>query len=239
MQTKEPGYSRTYFINPSGISYYRGLLDFAEILQSFRDNDIDVFGLSEINLDVRKPKVRKQCEDLVSEWYGMSLFASSTSTLPSKTPYKPGGTCMGITNEICGRYQKSGSDPHGLGRWSCIQMYGKDGTSLVIITGYRVCDANLSTSGASTAFHQQWHLLRLAGDKNPNPRKQFIADLTAEIIKWQNEGADIILGEDFNERMGETQDGLAKLVTKCNLVDPHAINHGTEGEPLTYSRGSK
>jgi hypothetical protein len=126
-----------------------------EILQSFRDNNIDVFGLSEINLDVRKPKVRKQWKDLVSEWYGTLLFASSTSTLPSKTPYQPGGTCMGITNELCGRYQKSGSDPHGLRHWSYIQMYGKDGTSLVIITGYHVCGVNLSTSGASTTFQQQ------------------------------------------------------------------------------------
>jgi hypothetical protein len=186
MQQKKPGYSRAYFINPSGISYHRGLLDFAEILQSLRDNDIDVFGLSEMNVDVRKPEVRKQCEDLVAEWYGNSLFASSTSTLPSKNPYKPGDTCMGITNELCGRYQTSGSDPKGLGRWSFIKMYRKDGNSLVVITGYRVCDASLSTVGASTAFHQQCHLLRMAGNKTPNPRKQFMTDLTVEILKWQN-----------------------------------------------------
>jgi hypothetical protein len=129
----------------------------------------------------------------------------------------------------------SGSDPKGLGQWPFIKMYGKEGNSLVIITGYRVCDASVSTTGASTPFHQQWHLLRMTGDKNPNPRKQFITDLTVEIRKWQNEGADIILGGDFNERLGETQDGLAQLVTQCNLVDPHAINHGTDDKPNTYS----
>jgi hypothetical protein len=39
--------------------------------------------------------------------------------------------------------------------------------------------------------------------------------------------------------MGDTQDGLAHLVTECGLVDFHAINHGTTEEPNTYSRGSK
>jgi hypothetical protein len=79
----------------------------------------------------------------------------------------------------------------------------------------------------------------MAGDLNPNPRKRFIKDLIMEIKKWQQTGADIILGGDFNERMGDTQDGLAHLITQCGLVDFHAINHGTTEEPNTYSRGSK
>jgi hypothetical protein len=190
MDTKSKGLFRFYFINPNGISHHRHLLDFYEILQSMQDHDIDVYGLSEINLDVHRPEIRKQMEDISQEFYGTSILALSTSKLRSTTPYKPGGTCMGISNELCGRYQTSGSDPHGLGRWSFMQLYGKDGHSLVVITAYRVCNANIGTTGASTAFHQQWNLLRTAGKLKPNPRKQFITDLTAEIKKWQSEGAD-------------------------------------------------
>jgi hypothetical protein len=88
---------------------------------------------------------------------------------------------MGISNKLCGRFQASGSDPHGLGRWSFIQMYGKDGKSLVVITAYRVCTGNIvSASGSSTAFHQQWNLVRLAGYSNPQPRNKFITDLSSE-----------------------------------------------------------
>ena len=43
----------------------------------------------------------------------------------------------------------------------------------------------------------------------------------------------------FNERLGDTQDALAHLVTQCDLADPHANAHGTNGEPSTYSRGTK
>jgi hypothetical protein len=89
-------------------------------------------------------------------------------------------------------------------------------------------------------YYQQWHLLRLAGKLCPNPRKQFITDLTTKVIQsWQQAGASIILGGDFNECLGETPDGLALLVTTCRLTDLHASNHGTQDEPNTYSRGSK
>jgi hypothetical protein len=82
-------------------------------------------------------------------------------------------------------------------------------------------------------------ILQLAGDRHPNPRKKFITDLINAIKTWQTSGADIILGGDFNERLGDTQDGLAHLVSSCNLADVHASKHGIHDEPNTYSRGSK
>jgi hypothetical protein len=51
MEQKQAGLTRFYFINTNGISHYRELLDFYKILQSMRDNEIDVFGFSETNLD--------------------------------------------------------------------------------------------------------------------------------------------------------------------------------------------
>jgi hypothetical protein len=155
VQAKRVGLSRFYFISFNGISYHRNLLDFCEILQSFIDNDIDVYGLSEINLDA----LRKQLEDISQDFFGTSVVATSTSNLRSRTPHKPGGTLTGISNELCGRHKTSGSDQHGLGQWSCIQLCAKGGRSLIIITACRVCEGNVSTSGASAAFHQQWNIL--------------------------------------------------------------------------------
>jgi hypothetical protein len=232
MKDKQKGLNRFYFINTNGISHHQGMLDFYEILQSMKDHDIDIFGFSETNLNTLQPEVRKRLEDISQEFYGNSILATSTSTRPTRTAYQPGGTCTGISQELCGRYQASGSDPHGLGRWSYIQMTGKHGRSLIVITAYRVCEANISTIGASTTCHQQWHLLRQKGDTKPQPRKRFITDLCDEIKKWQRAGAEIILGGDFNEKMGDSPDGLSQLVTRCALVDPHAIHHGTDPEPI-------
>jgi hypothetical protein len=172
-----------------------------------KENEIDIFGFSETNLNSQQPEIRKRLEDTSQEIYGTSILAISTSTRPSCTAYKPGGTCTGISNALCGRYQAAGCDPHGLGRWSYIQLYGKQGRSLIVITAYRVCEANICTIGASTAYHQQWHLIRHKGDSNPQPRERFITDLITEIQKWQRSGADIILGGDFNEKLGDSPTG--------------------------------
>jgi hypothetical protein len=99
---KSKGLSRFYYINPNGVSHHRDLLDFCEILQSLRDTGTDVFGLAETNLDTRKPEIRKRCEEVVTDFYGTGIFVSSTSKIPSSIPYKPDGTCMGISNKLCG-----------------------------------------------------------------------------------------------------------------------------------------
>jgi hypothetical protein len=69
--------------------------------------------------------VRDKCGQICNDFYGSSLLSTSTSSLRSNGTYKPGGTCTGLTQQYCGRYQRSGSDPHGLGRWSYVQLYGK------------------------------------------------------------------------------------------------------------------
>lgn len=73
MHQKQAGLSHFYFINPNGISHHPGFLNFYEILQSLKDNAIDVFGFSETILDVRQPDVRKQLEDITQAFYGTSL----------------------------------------------------------------------------------------------------------------------------------------------------------------------
>jgi hypothetical protein len=153
---KNPGYDRLVWCNPNGISHCRDLLDFKEIIRSLHDADTSLFGLpEETKLDWLQADIRKQCEDCMNEFYGTHLLATSTSSLCSNTPYKPGGTCMGVTQELSGRFQSSGSNPHGLGRWSQVQLNGKQGRSTTVITGYQVCDAHISSAGASMAYHQQ------------------------------------------------------------------------------------
>jgi hypothetical protein len=195
--------------------------------------------LSETNLDWLKHMIRDKCGKICHDFYGTSLLATSTSSLRSNRNYKPGGTCTGLTQQYCGRYQNSGSDPHGLGRWSYIRLYGKGNESLVVITAYIVCNDHIGKVGITTAFHQQWHLLRLNGDLKPDPRTSFITYLIVEVDKWKAAGAHTILGGDFNENLGESTDGLSNLVSTCKLTDVHAFFHDSSHEPATYVRGSK
>ena len=239
MDLKLQDFCRVYFVNVNGISAANEFLAFQDALESLRANQVDIFGFSETNLDWLRHTVRDKCGKICNDFYGSSLLATSTSSLRSNGNYKPGGTCTGLTQAYCGRYQTSGSDPHGLGRWSYIRLNGKQDKSLVVVTAYRVCQGNIGAAGTSTAFHQEWHLLRLSGNPKPNPRQSFIQDLSVEIEKWKKEGASVIIGGDFNENLGDTIDGLAQLVSNSNLTDVHAHFHGTADEPATFVRGTK
>jgi hypothetical protein len=111
---------RLYFVNINVISAAEEFLAFQDTLESLLASGMDIFGLSETNLDWRRHLVRDTCGKICSDFYVSSLVATSTSPRRSNSTYTPGGTCTGLTQKYCGRYQNSGSDPHGLGRWSFI-----------------------------------------------------------------------------------------------------------------------
>ena len=92
------------------------------MLRSFGDIEVDGLGLPEIKLDLLKLAVRQRCKQIWVEYFGTALLAGSTSSLPASRAYKPGGTFTGIMHSLCGRYQTSGSDPHGLGQWFFVKM---------------------------------------------------------------------------------------------------------------------
>jgi hypothetical protein len=203
MSEKTASLCRLYFININGgISSANAFLAFQDALESLLSNGVDIFGLPETNLDWLRHTVPDQCGKICNDFYGTSLLSTSTSSLRSNGTYKPGGTCTVLTQQYCGRHESSGSDPHGLGRWSFIRLNGKPGKSLVVVTAYRVCKASIGKAESSTAFHLEWHLLCLNGNLNPDPRKSAITDLIVEIERWKSEGAHVIWGSDFNENLG-------------------------------------
>ena len=54
---------------------------------------------------------------------------------------------------------------------------------------------------------------------SPNPRKQFIFDLTKYIKAKQKQNHNIILNLDANEVIGEESQGITKLIRECGLTN--------------------
>jgi hypothetical protein len=127
-----------------------------------------------------------------------------------------------------------GCDRKGLGRWSYIKLSSKR-NKLVIATAYRPCKA----FGPSTAWMQQWSILREKGIKNPDPIKAFYDDLSVELTTWTQEGCEIILMLDANEPLGERPGGLGKLVGSHSLIDLSKKILPENSTVSTYARGSK
>ena len=60
-------------------------------------------------------------------------------------------------------------------------MRGKQGRLIRVISAYRVSQDSSAQTGETTSCKQQVRSLMLCGEKNPNPKKQFLKDLATMI----------------------------------------------------------
>jgi hypothetical protein len=233
---KASGHARFLMNNPNKISAQNNFVDFQYICQRMMAHDVDIWGLSETGLDWKQAFVRNRCNTILKDFYPHSRLIGSTSDVPCKGAVQYGGTCTVATGKWTGRIESSGSDSHGLGRWSWLRLNGKNGRRITMVTVYQVCNQSISTAGAKTAYTQQWHLLRQAGEKDPNPRMSFCKDLDTFLTPLQASGDEFIIMGDLNEHLGDSTSGMNAVVAKFGLVDSTAYHHGIENEVGTYSR---
>jgi endonuclease/exonuclease/phosphatase family metal-dependent hydrolase len=96
-----------------------------------------------------------------------------------------------------------------------------------------------SSQGPSTAWMQQWVLLRESGIKNPNPIQTFYHDLEEQLLQWISKGYAIILMIDTNENVGDKPGGITTIIGKTGLQDLVRCRHPNQHEPKApHSRGS-
>ena len=91
-------------------------------------------------------------------------------------------------------------------------MAGKQGKCVTIISAYQVVAQRQALKGQFTSATQQQSLLLRQHDKITDPRTAFRRDLHSFIQKCQREdGHDILLLGDFNERLGEDPCGMSRI----------------------------
>jgi hypothetical protein len=80
------------------------------------------------------------------------------------------------------------------------------------------------------------------GETHINPRQAFIRDLRQHIrqMKTQHSGQhELLVIGDFNEQIGETPQGIARLAAEFDLTDIYRMQHPHLQDIATYIRGSK
>ena len=60
--------------------------------------------------------------------------------MPWPTATKPGGTLLGVTGPLLRRISKTDTDKYG--RWTSLDLFGRDGRTVTIICAYQVPDAS-------------------------------------------------------------------------------------------------
>eukprot|EP00957_Ditylum_brightwellii_P008143 617414-Ditylum_brightwellii.AAC.1 len=115
------------------------------------EKEVDIWGWAETNVNWT-PNLTA-----CAKYYGNKIFklftlVGSSSNDPAGF-YQQGGTCTAITGEMVGQIIRSGTGFGGLGRWSYVQIAGRDQQQITIATAYRPCEQ--SKPGNSTVTIQQ------------------------------------------------------------------------------------
>ena len=85
-----------------------------------------------------------------------------------ETSWKPGGVLLGVSGKWASRVEGKGSDHKG--RWSWIDLWGKQGKMIRMISAYRVSQSNISQAGETTSYKQQVRSLLKRGVEDPNSK---------------------------------------------------------------------
>ena len=131
-----------------------------------------------------------------------------------------GGTCNIALDQTSHKVTKVGQDNSGLGRWSWMQVTGRNNISTRIITAYRPC-AKPTKSQLTTVWDQHSRHYRSQGIEI-DPREQFLIDIETTLRDWISDGIKIVLTIDANENVqaGKFRDMIGRLGL-INAHDPH------------------
>ena len=224
--------------NPNGISTGQGGT-FPSILQHLNDMQASAAFLPEINLDTTKPQVEAAMRASCRKEFGPGRYklVAGSSSRSYHTNYKPGG-CLALTmGDLVGRVLELGADPMGL--WVYIRFNGGDGRTVTMVCTYQVCKQNIRQAGNTTAMAQQFSMLQEAGRPNPERvRAHHARDLLEFVQSRRDKGDSMVVLGDFNETIGESNDGLTKLCSIQGMRDPVFETHRAT-DFSTHFSGSK
>jgi hypothetical protein len=199
----------------------------------------DAKGLPETNADWKHGQVRRKFHASEKKFDKHSLLETSNSDTRFNQTYQPGGTATTLSGKHSGRMKNRITDKSGMGRWSGFQIKRSEDRFLAIITAYRVVQHSVDRLGALTAYHQQHTMMVNSGNKNPEPRKQCLTDLTLLIKELQRNKCAIILMIDANETLESPNSGIRQLADQCNMVDAIEHRHGINDNTNSCKKGSK
>lgn len=112
-------------------------------------------------------------------------------------------------------------------QWKWVQLSGKRGKFILIVTTYRFNQTYPSEAGYSTAYMEQYRVLLKANVSNLNPKKRILTDLAAFITTWRgiNTHSSIVVIMDVN---GNATDPQFKVFIADTALHDVVAHHSPE-----------
>ena len=228
---------RIFHINLNGVTYQNDYLEWEMTLAFLMDMQVDIFGLTEINLDLNNGMVKDNVIQRGKHFDNyMQMATSSSRQTVGKSPFKMGGTITGTNGCWSGRINEQGSD--GLGRWSYQKLQAKRGKQVIIITVY--LPRKPTTEGGESTIYRQMELdLLTTKGKLLDPREELLKDLYTVIKLEHNKGNTVLLMGDMNDNLAMEQGQVRNFLASLEMTMTHITRHGEEVVlPATHDRGS-
>ena len=228
---------RIFHINLNGVTYHNKYLEWEMVIAFLMDMQVDVFGLTEINLDMYNGIVRDNLIQAGKHFDPyLRMTTSSSSQKVGESPFKMGGTVTGTNGCWSGRISTQGSD--NLGRWTFMSLQAKHGRQIVFITVY-IPKKPSSKNGGTTIYTQmEADLLKKKG-RMMDPIKELLIDLHLFITKEKNKGNTILLMGDVNDNLGLTNGQMNNFLSSVGMKMTFKMRHRDNVQlPPTHDRGT-
>ena len=129
-----------FCINPNRITMTATHNDLNEMCYTLNSYSINTACINEHNLDTHKHTVKQKIYRTCHRQYHHSKVSLASTSIPSMTTFKPGGTMMFSQGLVTARISHQHSDP--CGRW-CYQTFScKNYIKLCVITVYQPCPSS-------------------------------------------------------------------------------------------------
>ena len=228
---------RIFHINLNGVTSHNNYLEWEMTIAFLMDMQVDVFGLTEINLDLNNGIIKDKFVQSGKHFDNYLRMATSSSLQKvGDTPFKMGGTVTGTNGVWSGRITEQGCDV--MGRWSFLKLQTRYGKEVVFITTYLPRKPS-KEGGGSTIYNQMAADLLKRKGKLLDPRKELLADLYIYIEKENKKGNTLFLMGDMNDNLGLNDSQVNKFLQSLGMTIAHKVRHGdNEPLPATHDRGT-
>ena len=233
---------RIYFQNINGIQPSKPER-WQHIVQTiFETYNTDIGGLCETGINWKNPTLKNKLQTSSKTILKtqINLQHSRNNAHSPATNFLPGGTLHITKGNWIGRSVSHLVDPQSMGRWSGTRYRTKSDHSLYVLTAYRPCPSpHHSLAQSNSTYAQQYFMIQDTGESSPDPRAQFITDLTQYIQSWKLTPQDkVILMLDANERLGGEKEGITRLLADTGLTDIFSLNKASTCTIATHNKGT-
>ncbi len=230
MPTKKDHVFRIGVQNINNLPVSAGHQKSKRMVNHIKNGQYDLFLVSEVGLRWNKIPSHDQWSErsLVALGDSTAVFSYNKIESHIEKTTQPGGTGIIATREAKNRINSRGVDSSGLGRWSWVQIQGKEGHTTMVLSAYRPCR---STTDMFSTFNQ--HVRCLGEHDNRDPLDAFREDLWTLLHEWASQGFHIVVGMDANENALDGE--MSKMMASLGMTDVFVTRHGSYQTPRRHA----